>query len=335
MQSASIEARLKSFHQRRLGRGLSSVSPIVSAKYGVFNVSSFLDKIIDLADRPSSFWGVDRCLRIEESVDPFHSRIFHLAAFVRSIESHGQTHDRWHNEQFARLREDTLKQLLSLFAWFQVDRHRLQATYFGGLKVGGYPDRLDRMLKRSYRLPEDDVSARVLRQHEIKATPVATVVNLRILQIAPGSRSLVGMAVEFHLDDIEVATGFFGCYRVKNGLLQAVNYVAGYGIGIERLTSALAGKDFLEVVPRYKRARSIIERRSKAARLPIMARDVREVLFGLETLAHLSPEQNCRNTVLINRMKGQIKESIHNLGLSFDDVKQIHRAFAGLDPRSI
>jgi hypothetical protein len=335
MQGASVETRLKSFHKRRAGRGLSSVSPIVSPKFGVFNVSPFLDKIINLGDHASSFWGVDRCLRIEEAIDGLHSRIFHLAAFARSIGSHGRIHDRWHSEQFVRLQEDTLRQLLALFAWFRVDWQRLQATYFGGLKVGGYPDRVDRMLKRSYRLPEDNVSARVLRQHEIKAIRVAAVANLRILQIAPRSKSLVAMAVEFHLDDIEVATGFFGCYRVKNGLLQGVNYVAGYAIGIERLTSALAGKDFLEVVPRYKQAHSIIERRIKAARLPIMAKDVREVLFGLEALAHLSPRQSHRNMILINRMKGQIKQSIHNLGLSFDDVKQIHRAFAELDPRSI
>lgn len=335
MQGASVEARLKSFHKRRVGRGLSSVSPIVSPKYGVFNVSPFLDKIIDLADHASSFWGVDRCLRIDEAIDGFHSRIFHLAAFARSIGSHGQIHDRWLNQQFVRLREHILKQLLALFAWFQVDRPRLQATYFGGLKLGGYPDRLDRMLKGSYRLPEDNVSARVLRQHEIEAIPVATVANLRILQIAPRSKSLVAMAVEFHLDGIEVATGFFGCDRVKNGLLQGGNYVAGYAIGIERLTSALAGKDFLDVVPRYKRAHSIIERRTKAARLPVMAQDVREVLFGLEALAHLSPKQSHRNMILINRMKGQIKQSIHHLGLSFDDVRQIHRAFAELDPHSI
>ena len=71
------------------------------------------------------------------------------------------------------------------------------------------------------------------------------------MDIAPFEGALVGPRVDIYCEGVELATILFNCAKLRRGSLERINYVAGYGIGLERLLSVLSQGDFLSVVPRY------------------------------------------------------------------------------------
>src|SRR5205085_7690434 len=103
-------------------------------------------------------------------------------------------------------------------------------------------------LKKRYRFPSDTDSARILRRAGIRAVAIPTIANL---DIQPRDHALVGPRVEIYCRGIELATFVFYHSRLSRGFLEPINFVAGYGIGVERLLSIFSSTDFLVVVPRY------------------------------------------------------------------------------------
>jgi hypothetical protein len=238
-----LERRLTAFHRPHVDTHLRAFSPIAGPQFkDTFNPAGFFAALNALPDRPSSFWGVDRCLRIEEPVDGHRSRLFHMGVFARAIDLEGHFRHPARDRRFHALQRETLAQFFALIDRIGLDRTRLQATCFGGATLGGHPDGRDRRLKRRYRVAADQVSKRSLQRAGIKTVDIAAIAGLFIL---PEEGSLVGPRVEVFADGLEFATIIFPCYRVQRGALVPINYVAAYGIGLERLLAAWA------VLPSY------------------------------------------------------------------------------------
>ncbi len=276
-----------------------------------------------MADRASSYWGIDRCLRINDTIDAFHSRVFHVAAFGSSIELDQSAGPPALNGRFAELQRATFKQFFRLLDALDIPRSRLTATYFGGALFGGGGDGRDRALKKRVRFLPDAVSATALRRAGIPAGEIPTIANF---DIAPFNGALVGPRVDVYCDGIELATLVFNYFRIREGALLPINFVGGYGVGIERLLSILSSGDFVAVVPRYQHACRLLAKHSKAAQSVAMGRDVLQVIFGLEALAHLPPLPRVHEAP-VRRLKVEIKPSIHNLGLSYGQVAEIYQWF--------
>jgi hypothetical protein len=324
LSATRVVQHLVRVHRPLADEVVRKVSSVVFAPLG-FNQSPFYQRDCRLANRVGSYSGIDRCLRINEVIDATHSRVFHVAVISRSIAARDPHRQPIAMEShFAELQRDMLHQLFDLLESFGVHRRSLNATWFGGAELGGGGDSRDRKLNRRQKFPEDRVSAAALKRAGISATGIGTIANF---DIAPFEGALVGPRVEVHHGKVELATAVFDYARVRRGRLDPINFVAGYGIGVERLFSVLGGSDFLNCVPRYRAAQVILEKHSRAARSPIMAKDVLQVLFGLEALAHLPIQLSGANEALVRQMKVEMKPSIHNLGLSFDQVTALFHWF--------
>jgi hypothetical protein len=320
-----LERELTAFHLPLVDEHRRGFSPIAGRHFkNDFNLAGFFPALNALPDRPSSLWGIDRCLRIDEAVDGHRSRLFHMGVFARAIDLEGRFRNPARDPRFHALQRGTLAQFFALIDRLGLDRTRLQATYFGGATLGGHPDGRDRRLRRTYRFPPDDVSGRFLRRERIKRVEIAAIAGLFMLR---DEGSLVGPRVEVFFDDLEFATIIFPCFRVHRGALVPINYLAAYGLGIERLMAVTNGRDFLQCVPRYRRARRVIERRTRAARSPLLLRDVTQVIFGIETLAALPNALSRQQRQRVVKMKHELKFYILNLGLTYADIAALFRWF--------
>lgn len=321
---ARVVQQLVRFHRPLVDEVVRKFSSIVFAPLG-FNQSPFYQRDCRLADRVGSYSGIDRCLRINEMIDATHSRLFHVAVISRSLAARDPNRQPIAMEShFAELQRDTLDQLFHLLESFGVHRRSLNASWFAGAELGGGGDSRDRKLRHRQKFPADRVSAAALKRAGISATGIGTIANF---DIAPFEGALVGPRVEVHHGRVELATAVFDYARMRHGRLEPINFVAGYGVGVERLLSVLGASDFLNSVPRYRAARFVLEKQSPAARSAIMAKDVLQMLFGLEALAHLPVRLSGANEALVRRMKVEMKPSIHNLGLSFDHVTALFHWF--------
>ena len=320
-----LARRLTAFHRPHVDRHLQAFSPIAGRQFkDNFNLAGFFAALNALPDRPSSFWGIDRCLRMDEAVDGYRSRLFHMGVFARAIDLNGRFASPARDGRFHNLQRATLSQFFALVDRLGFDRARLQATCFGGATVGGHPDGRDRRLTRRYRLAADQVSRRFLRQQGIKTVEIATIASLFIL---PEEGSLVGPRVEVFFDDLEFATIIFPCFRMHHGALVPINSLAAYGIGLERVLAITSGQDFLHCVPRYRNSRRLIERRTPAARSPLLMRDVTQVIFGIEALAALPSALSRGQRQRVLAMKRDLKFYTLNLGLTYDDIAALFRCF--------
>jgi hypothetical protein len=324
--SPPLERRLAGFHRRSVDQQLTAFSPLAGRQFKHdFNLSGFFTRLNALPDSPSSFWGIDRCLRIDEAVDGYRSRLFHMGVFARAVDLEGRFSTPARDARFHALQRATLMQLLELFDHLGVDRARLQATCFGGATLGGHPDGRDRRLTRVYRLPPDQTSRRVLREAGLKVVELAAPAGIYIL---PEAGTLVGPRVEVFFDDLECATVIFPCFREHRGTLARINYLAAYAVGIERLMSAMTGRDFFECVPRYRGAMRILRRRLREAWSPLLRREVANIVFGVEALAALPDDLTPKQQRRVVAMKRDLKFYILNLGLSYSDVTSLYRWFA-------
>jgi hypothetical protein len=322
----SLERRLTAFHRPHVDRHLRASSPISSGlSTRDVSVDGFIAPLNALVDQPSSFWRIDRCIRMEEAVDGYRSRLFHVGVFARAIDLEGRFRNPARDPRFQALQRATLMQFFTLLDRLGLNRARLHATYFGGATVGGHPDGRDRLLTRRYRMAADDNSRRFLHEQHIDAVAITAMAGL---SLQPHAGSLVGPRVEVFFDDVEFATIIFPCFRVRQGALAPINYMAAYGVGLERLMAVTSGRNFLHCVPRYEYARKLIERRIRAARSPLLLRDVAQVIFGIEALATLPARLSPADRPRVLALKRDLKFYILNLGLTYTDVRALFRWFA-------
>jgi hypothetical protein len=322
---SGLRRALDAFHRPAAARVIDAFSPIAGPQFrDEFNLAGHWTAWHALGTTPSSLWGIDRCLRIRETVDHYHSRLFHMAVYARSIAPSRPAAAPWHDAQFHALQRATLDQFLALVDVLGIDRSRLQASCFGGTTVGGHPDGVDRLLRRSYRLPPDRTSLAALRRGGVAPIVVPAIVNL-FLQ--PYDGSLIGPRLEFFCDGLEFATIVFACARVRRGAIEPCHYVGAYGLGVERVLSSLTRRDFLHSVPRYDRARRMLERRLRDAGVPALRREVTHILFGLEALSVLPARLSPARHRLVREMEHELKRYILNLGLTYAEVQRLYRFF--------
>ena len=179
---ARLLERLTLFHRSKVKEIPGRFSPIVS-RLSDFNHSPYYDRDCRLADCPSSYWGIDRCLRISETVDAFHSRIFYGGAFSCSVDSKPPSPAPLSDIRFAELQRAVFVQFFSLIDWLGVPRNLLEGTFFGGAELGGQGDGRDSGLKKRRSFPRDNISAQMLRQFGIRATSVPTISHMAFGQL--------------------------------------------------------------------------------------------------------------------------------------------------------
>jgi hypothetical protein len=326
----SLARKLREFHRSRADRHIEKWSPIAWPRIvrrqlpGDFNVAAHIRPFVALADRPSSFWGIDRCLRIWEDIDSHHSHVFHMGLFAQSVDLQRNFKVPWEDVRFHDLQSQILNQFLSLLEFLSIDRKRLKVSYCGGCVLGGHPDGRDRLLKDKHSFPQDRVSRQFLRQRKIKCVGVPSLANVAITE---SECYPVGQRLEVFSGDVEIGTILFACFKMRKGILQPMNYVACYAVGLERLVSVINRGDFLHSVQRYALARKILQRNVKVARSSIFERDVMRVLCGLEALALTPSRLSMAQRRLMQRVKVEVKQLILELGLSFEDVKKLFSFF--------
>jgi hypothetical protein len=323
----SLGRKLNEFHQSRADHHVKKWSPIAGNQFPTdFNISAYFRPFLALADHPLSFWGIDRCLRMWERTDTHHSHVFHMGLFAQSVDLQGNFKTPWEDSRFHDFQRQILDQFVSLLEFLSIDRKRLQVSYCGGCVVGGHPDGGDRLLKNKYRFPEDRASRQFLRQRAIRCVGTPALANIAI---ADREGTLAGLTLEVFCDDVEIGTILFHFFKMRNGILRPINYLAAYGVGLERLLSVIHGAGFLQSVRRYALARKILERKVKVARSSIFDRDVMRLLYGLEALALIPNRLSMPQRRLVQRLKLDVKRVILALGLAFEDVKELVSFFQG------
>jgi hypothetical protein len=310
LRPSFLRARLLASHLYRVDRIRKRSSPLSHEPFpGEFNGGGFEREILDLVDCPSSFWGIDRCLRIAERIDAYHSHVFHMGVFARSIELGGDFRDPWTDPRFHQLQLSVLDQFFSVLAGLGIRPNRLEASYFGGM----------RLADRGYRLPPDRNSMVFLRRRAIRSFPVPSIANFHI---GPDG-GLAGPRVEVACDGVEIGNVLFACFRRRRRTLQPSNYLSTYALGLERLLSVLDRSDFLHSLGRHVECRKLVEKKVRAARFTLFERDVLSLLFGAEALASVPDDISNRQRQSLRRMVSNLRRSMNRLGLSARDVAEI------------
>lgn len=321
----SLCRNLEQFHRPRAAQHIKNWSPITDNQFpGDFNVSAYRRPFLALADGPSSFWGIDRCLRVWEHVDPHRSHVFHMGLFAQSIDLQKNFKSPWEDFRFHDLQNHILNQFFSLLEFLSIDRKRIEVSYCGGCILGDHPDGRDHLLKNKYSFPEDRVSKQFLRQHKIRCVGVPSLANIAI---SDEEGTVVGLRLEVFSDDVEIGTILFHCFKIRRGILRPINYLGSYAVGLERLISVINREDFLHSIRRYAIARKLLERKVKVARSSMFNRDVMHLLFGLEALALIPDRLSMPQRKLMQQLKSDVKQLILYLGLSFEDVKELFSFF--------
>jgi hypothetical protein len=90
-----IQSQLAVFHRKKVDFVLTDFSDLSGDQFqGEFNVSGFHKEILDLPNKARSIWGIDKCLRIQDSPDSVHSFLFHMGIFAKSIDLKGNYENR-------------------------------------------------------------------------------------------------------------------------------------------------------------------------------------------------------------------------------------------------
>jgi len=310
LHASSLRGKLGIFHRSRVDRTIRSYSPLNrDLRAGEFNLSGFQRAILDLADAPSSFWGIDRCLRIREKIDANHSLVFHMGIFACAVDLAGDFRDPWSDTRFHALQLKVLDQFFALFGFLGIRRKRLEASYFAGM----------RLARPKYDFPPDRISKTFLSRCGIRSVPAPSIANLHVGR----EGGLAGPRVEVVCDGLEIGNVLFGCLRLRRGSLQPVNYVATYAVGLERLLSIINRGDLLTSIERHARCRRLITRKARAAGSPLFEREVLSLMFGAEALAIIPDQISTRQERLIRRLGMGMKPSMLNLGLSGTDVGEL------------
>lgn len=281
-----IGKKLFSYH-RSLNKNIELLdyfSPIAGDAFpGDFNVSGYHNEIAKLSENPRSFWGIDRCIRVQEKIDDVHSHVFHMGIFATGLDLGGELTDPFFDKRFLDLQAEVLAQCLNVLQSFGLHLNKLEATFLDGVTFGGAGAKgRDKMLQKQYTFPKDATSQNVLKEHKLTTFGVSSLTNM---DIHPVEGALVGPRVEIAANGIEVATMVFDCFRLEDGKLVPINYVAGYAIGIERLETVLAGKTrLIDIVQRYKVGFDVLRDISPHLGSSLFHQEALAILFGAEAL---------------------------------------------------
>lgn len=321
----NIQSELANFHKGKADSVLAIFSDIAGNQFeGEFNVSGFHQKILSLPNKIGSIWGIDRCLRIQDTPDNIHSFIFHMGIFARSVDLGGDFIEPFKDSRFHSLQKETISQFLELFDLFSMDLDQTEITYLDQTTFGGTSEGSDKLLKRKYDFPADDVSKNLLKD-KVKLIPVKSLANL---DISPTEGALVGPRLEVAYRGVEIGTIVFNCFKIENGTLAPINYVAGYAIGIERLTTALQDKNFLTSITRYQNARKVLATLSESANSSLFEKETMMVIYGAEVLSHLPKDLSRHQKEKVRILRKKIIDSLAALGLDGNALDEIISNFS-------
>ncbi len=319
-----ILSQLEDFHMDRANIVLTNFSNISNNQFqGEFNVSGFHKEISVLPEKVQSLWGIDRCLRIQDNPDYIHSFLFHMGIFANSIDLGENFIEPFKDPRFHQLQEKTILQFLDLLNLFNIDLGQIEISYLNGITLGGKSDGRDKLLKRKYDFPTDNISRKIL-MNKVKLFPVKSLANV---DINPVEGALVGPRLEVAYRGIEIGTIVFNCFKIKRGNLTPINYVAGYAIGIERLVATLQDKNFLTSIPRYQNARKILIKLSESADSSLFEKETLLVIYGTEVLAHLPKELSRHQKERVRILRKKITDSLATLGLDKNTLPEMISSF--------
>jgi hypothetical protein len=320
-----IQSELVDFHKGKADIILATFSDIASNQFeGEFNVSGFHEKILALPNKVGSIWGIDRCLRIQDTPDNIHSFIFHMGIFARSINLGGDFIEPFKDSRFHSLQIETISQFLELLDLFNMDLGQIEITYLDQITFGGTSEGSDKLLKRKYDFPADDVSKNLLKD-KVRLIPVKSLANL---DISPVEGALVGPRLEVAYRGVEIGTIVFNCFKIERGNLTPINYVAGYAIGIERLVAALQDKNFLTSISRYQNARKILTKFSESADSSLFEKETLMVIYGAEVLAYLPKDLSRHQKERVRILRRNITDGLTALGVGEDALNQMTQNFS-------
>lgn len=320
----NIQSELANFHKGKADSILANFSDIAGDQFeGEFNVSGFHQEIVSLPNKIGSIWGIDRCLRIQDTPDNIHSFIFHMGIFARSVDLGGDFIEPFKDSRFHSLQKETISQFLELVDLFNMDLGQIEITYLDQITFGGTSEGSDKLLKRKYDFPADDISRNLLKD-KVRLISVKSLANL---DISPVEGALVGPRLEVAYRGVEIGTIVFNCFKIENGTLAPINYIAGYAIGIERLAVALQDKNFLTSIPRYQNARKVLATFSESASSSLFEKETLMVIYGAEVLAHLPEELSRHQKERVRTLRKKIADSLVSLGLDENVLDEIISSF--------
>lgn len=278
----STEQKIDAFFQKLSIRKIGSFSPLANDNFpGDFNVSGFHKEVYLLVDNPSAFWGIDRCLRIQEQVDKQHSYLFHMLIYAKSVDLDNNFTDPFTDERFLSFQKEIIDTFIALLRALGIDPAMLEATYFAGGEIGSFGGR-DKLLKQHYHFPADNQAKELFEGYGLKMTQISSLDNIDIRSI---DEALVGSRVEVSCQGVELATLVFDCFQIKGSQLIPINYVGGFAVGTERLETLLQhSNDFLDVIPRYKSTREKLGGRLSKNLTP----QLREAIYSKEALDEIA-----------------------------------------------
>lgn len=322
----SVKDALRHYHEKlKAVRVLEYQSPIANDSFpGDFNVSGYHAEIQDLSKAADSFWGIDRCLRLQEKVDAMHSYAFHMGIFAKSVDLQNNFIDPFQDHRFEEIQEQVLQQFMEALLSLGVISTDIEVTYLDGAAFGGSGARgRDRELQRQYVFPQDTVTKSFFENQQAKVYLVKSLANI---DIRPTESALVGPRAEIALGGIEIATIVFDCFQVRGQKLMPINYVAGYAIGMERLVAALNKKaNLLLAIERYQSIMNQITRLAPAVSSSLFIHESFQLAFGIEALAVVgdSYKSSKSRSEMIRKLKKLLYESAAELGISADSVANL------------
>lgn len=315
--------KIKDYH-RELGIPLeNNPSPLAGDQFsGEFNVSGFHKKILELPKKEGSFFGIDRCLRLKESLDNIHSYSFHMGIFAESVNLERDYSNPFEDKRFGQLQERIISQFMRLLSFLGMNPNKLEATYLEKITFGSTNKGRDSALKKHYSFPTDVSSRDILKKYKIKVYPLPSISSI---DIRPMEGALVGPRVEIAYRGIEIATIVFNCFKIENGKLIPINYVGGYAIGIERLLMILEKKTSLIEIKEYKEIFNKLIRYSPVAESSIMKPESLVVIFGLEAIKLLNGinDLSKKQKDVLRNFKRTFDDAGKSLGLTNDDLRKM------------
>ncbi len=324
-EQTDIQTKLDKFHKNKAVTAMSVFSDIAGNQFqGEFNVSGFHREILDLPRKPQTLWGIDKCLRIQETPDEKHSFIFHMGIFAKSIDLENNFVDPFQDPRFHRLQEEIISQFLKVLSLFDMDLKEIEVTYLDGVTIGKTNEGRDRLLKRKHKFPTDKVSKKLLS----KKTQLFPVKSISNIDISPTEGALVGPRLEVAYRGVEIGTIVFNCFKIKDGNLVPINYVGGYAIGIERLAISLADKNLITSIPRYKKAFKICTNHYKLTTSSLFEKEILLLIFGSEVLASIPKNPSSRHQKeKLNNLKKQLKFSLAEIGANQKLLETLIKSF--------
>lgn len=307
-------AFLNTFHTERADKTLDYESPINGNAFpGEFNVSGFHKEILGLPDTFHSLWGIDKCLRIQEHVSDFHSYIFHMGIFAKSVDLQGEFVESLSDERYKNLQHEICEQFFALLDALKVPVSGLEVTVAGKVSIGGTQAGRDSYLKRTYSLGPDTNAKDIFQSKGIGTTIIPGLANV---DIHPQEGALVGLRCEVAFKGIEIATIVFDSFEVQNGHLEPINYVGGYAIGIERLYALLHDGTIDSSIPRYKQLATALK--IEDLNTSLVRDQFLRILYGSEVLELMDSKNDCseHQQAHLRKLTNKVKEASRELGVS-------------------